>query len=205
LTERLSAKQLELWRKIERLVFAVDAEGRFLHPTLHALWKRMEASGHTIYLQISENALSSNAGLFRLEKFDPTGQHHIAVIELRPRVIDQAIVGPDVQRPDGLIPFEGLVKEERYAEVLGHELAHAADTLLDLELARQVEELIEQTNEMLLSPRRRPDVTFFVRAEIDQRIKNRDCLLQRLESYAETMEIRVWRELRATQRARNRP
>jgi hypothetical protein len=73
LTERLSAKQLELWRKIERLVFAVDAEGRFLHPVLHALWKRVETSGHTIYLQISESALSSSAGVFRLEKFDPTG------------------------------------------------------------------------------------------------------------------------------------
>ena len=180
----------------------MDAEGRFLHPVLHNLWECVEASGHTIYLEISENTLSSSAGRFRLEKFDPTGQHHIAVIELRPRAIDQAIVGPYAQRPDGLIPFEGLVKEERYAEVLGHELAHAADVLLNQELARQVEELIEQTNEILLSPRRRRDVTFFVRAEMDQRINNRDCLLQRLESYAETMEAQVWRELSVTQRAR---
>ena len=205
LTERLSAKQLELWRKIERIVLAVDAEGRFLHPVLHALWECVEASGHTIYLQISENAVSSSAGVFRLEKFDPTGQRHIAVIELRPRAIDQAVIGPYARRPDGLIPFEGLVREERYAEVLGHELAHAADTLLDLELARQVEELIEQTNELLLSPRRRRDITFFAGAEMDQRIKNRDCLLQRLESYAETMETQVWRELRASQRARKAP
>jgi hypothetical protein len=146
-----------------------------------------------------------NVVCFDLEKFDPTGQHHIAVIELRLRAIDQAIVGPDVQCPDGLIPFEGLVKEERYAEVLGHELAHAADVLLNRELARQVEELIEQTNEMLLSPRRRRDVTFFAGAEMDQRIEKRRRLLQRLESYAVAMEARVWRELRATQRARNGP
>lgn len=205
LTERLSAKQIEIWRKIERMVFAADAEGRFLHPVLHALWECVEASGHTVHLQMSEIAASSNAGVFRLEKFDPTGQHHIAVIELRPRVIDLAIIGPDVQRPDGLVPFEGLVREERYAEVLGHELAHAADTLLDIELARQVEEFVEQTNELLLSPRRRHDLTFLARAEMNQRIKNRDSLLQRLESYAETMETHVWCELRASQRARKAP
>lgn len=202
LTERLSAKQIDLWRKIERIVLAADAEGRFLNPVLQDLWERVESSGHTIYFQISESALSSSAGVFRLEQFDPSGQHHIAVIELRPRVIDQATVGPDVQRPDGLIPFEGLVKEERYAEVLGHELAHAADVLLNLDLARQVEELIEQTNEMLLSTRRQGDVTSFAEAEMDQRIKNRDCLLQRLEAYAEMMEKQVWRELRTTQQVR---
>ena len=205
LTERLSAKQLETWRKIERIVFAVDTDGRFLHPVLPALWECVEASGHAVYLEISEDTVSSSAGVFRLEKFDPTGQHHLAIIKLRPRVIDQAIVGPEAQRPDGLIPFEGLVKEERYAEVLGHELAHAADTLLDPEMARQVEQFIEQTNELLLSPRRRRDVAFFARAEMDQRIKNRDSLLQRLESYAETMETQVWLELRASQRARKGP
>lgn len=115
------------------------------------------------------------AGLFRLEKYDPTGQHHIAVIELRPRVIDRTRVGSEVQRPDGLIPFEGLGKEERYAEVLGHELAHAADILLNPELARQVEEQVEQTNALLLASRRRRDITFFAGTEMNQRIEIRGC------------------------------
>jgi hypothetical protein len=88
--------------------------------------------------------------------------------------------------------------------VLGHEVAHAADILLNPELALQVEELIEQTNELLLIRRRRSGATFFIGAEMAQRIENRDSLLQRLETYAEIMETRVWRELRATQQARKR-
>jgi len=197
LTERLSPGQLELWRKIERIVFAVDVKRQVLHPVLHALWERVEMSGHTIYLEIRENLLSNIAGLCRLEKFDPTGQHHIAVIELNPRAIDRAYVSPDVRRSDGLIPFKGLGKVERYAEVLGHELAHAAEILLNQELARQFEELVEPINELLLSPRMRRNRTFLAGAEIKQRIEKRDSLLQRLETYAEIMETLVWRELRA--------
>jgi hypothetical protein len=160
LTERLSPKRLELWRKIERIVFAVDVERQILHPVLHALWELVEMSGHTIYIEIRENVLSNVAGLCRMERLDPTGQHHIAVIELNPRAIDRAYVGPDARRSDGLIPFEGLGKVEHYAEVLGHELAHAADILLNRELARQVEELVEPINELLLSSRRRRTAHF---------------------------------------------
>src|SRR5262249_8685604 len=143
LTDRLSTKQFERWRKIERIVFAADAEGRILHPILRALWEEVKASGHMIYLELSEtqDSFSGTAGVFRLERFDPTGQHHIAVIRLYLNTIDHAYVGPDAKRPDGLIPLEGLGREERYAEVLGHELAHAVDILSNLERARLVEEL----------------------------------------------------------------
>lgn len=34
-TDRLSRRQLRTWRKIERIVFARDAAGGPLHPTLH--------------------------------------------------------------------------------------------------------------------------------------------------------------------------
>ena len=34
-TDRLSCRQLRTWRNIERLVFARDAAGGPLHPTLH--------------------------------------------------------------------------------------------------------------------------------------------------------------------------
>ena len=129
----------------------------------------------------------------------------MAVIGLRPRVIDHAYVGPCTKRPDGLIPFEGLGKEERYAEVLGHELAHAADILLNPERARLVEELVVLTNELLLSPRRQRGASFLIGVELNQRIVDRDCLLQRLETYPEMMETQVWRELRTEQQARKKP
>jgi hypothetical protein len=201
LTDRLSAKQLERWRKIERIVLAVDAQGQILHPVLHALWKWAETSGHAIYIEIREpyNPISCAAGNFQIERLDPTGQHHIAVIRLNITTIDQAHIGPDVIRPDGLTPFEGLGKEERYAEVLGHELAHAEDILSNLERARLVEEYIEQTNELILSQLKAIVNGYPLGPEMKQRLLTRDCLLYGLETYAETVETLVWRELLAGQ------
>jgi hypothetical protein len=201
LTDRLSAKQLQRWRRIERIVFAVDAEGRFLHPVLHGLWKWVDTSGHAVYIEFREtsNPVSSAAGSFLIERFDPTGQCHIAVIRLNITTIDQAYIGPDVRRPNGLIPFEGLGKEERYAEVLGHELAHAEDILSNRERARLVEEYIEQTNELILSQHRAIVNGYLLGEEMRQRLLTRDCLLHGLETYADGVEILVWRELLAGQ------
>lgn len=201
LTDRLSAKQLQRWRRIERIVFAVDAEERALHPVLHGLWKRVETSGHAVYIEIREtsNPVSSAAGNFLIECFDPTGQHHIAVIRLNITTIDQAYIGPDVRRTNGLIPFEGLGKEERYAEVLGHELAHAEDILSNRERARLVEEYIEQTNELILSHHEAIVKGYPLGEEMRQLLLTRDCLLHGLETYAEGVEILIWRELLAGQ------
>jgi len=198
LTDRLSAKQLARWRKIERIVLAVDAQGQILHPVLYALWKWADTSGHAIYIEIREpyNPLPNSAGTFQIESLDPTGEHHIAVIRLNLTTIDLAYVGPEVRRPDGLIPFAGLSKEERYAEVLGHELVHAQDILSDPERARLVEEFIEQTNDLILSRIKGP--------EMRQRLLTRYCLLHVLEKYAETVETPIWRELLAGQPLRNK-
>jgi hypothetical protein len=204
LTDRLSAKQLERWHKIERIVFAVNNEGQILHPVLHALWKWVNASGHAIYIEIPEaqNQGSCTAGSFRLERFDPTGRRHIAVIRLSLSNIDNAYIGPETARSDGLIPFVELGKEERYAEVLGHELAHAQEILLNPERTRQVEEYIEQTNNLM---RFRPwGSLYLLGAEMRQRIATRDFLIERLERYAEMVETLVWDELLAGQRARKR-
>jgi hypothetical protein len=201
LTDRLSAKQLERWRKIERIVFAVDAKGEILHPVLHALWKWADTSGHAIYIEFREsyNPIGSAAGSFQIERLDPTGQRHIALIRLNITIIDQAYIGPDVRRPDGLIPFEGLGKEERYAEVLGHELAHAEDVLPNRERARLVEEYVEQTNELILSHLKAVVNGNLLDTEMRQRLLTRDCLLHGLEGYAEAVETLVWRELLAGQ------
>jgi hypothetical protein len=204
LTDRLSAKQLERWHKIERIVFAVNTEGQILHSVLHALWKWVNASRHAIYIEIPEPQIqgSCTAGSFRLERFDPTGRRHIAVIRLNLNNIDNAYVGPETTRSDGLIPFEGLSREERYAEVLGHELAHAQEILLDPERTRLVEEYIEQTNDLIrFRPRARP-IQYFLGAEMRRRIFTRDFLIERLERYANMVETLVWRELLVGQRAK---
>jgi hypothetical protein len=193
---RLAPKDLERWRAIEELVFAEDGKHQPLHPTIRGMWEWLETSGHLVYVEIvrSTRAATCTAGNFSIEYFDPRGERHIGVIKLHLGNIDLAYVGPSAARENGFVPFEGLSKEERYVEVLGHELAHAVDILTTPEHARRVEMMVEKTNEMLLSgrPRRKGES---VTPELKTRLGERDRLLLVLEKRAETMETTVWREL----------
>jgi hypothetical protein len=200
---RLSAKELDLWREMERIVFAEGADGRPLHPTLRGLWEWVETSDHAVFIQIarSSRTTSTTAGSFAIERFDPKGEKHIAAIRLNLSSIDRAYVGPITARDNGFIPFEGLSKKERYVEVLGHELAHAVHILSDLERARKVEEMVEETNEILLSQRRNRRVNLLA-PEMNRRLSRRDALLKDLEEKAEEMEYVVWQELIASKGVR---
>jgi hypothetical protein len=200
---RLSAKELDLWREMERTVFAEGADRRPLHPTLRGLWEWVETSGHAVFIQIarSSRTTSTTAGSFAIERFDPKGEKHIAAIRLNLSSIDRAYVGPITARDNGFIPFQGLSKKERYVEVLGHELAHAVHILSNLERARKVEEMVEETNEILLSQRRNRRVNLLA-TEMNRRLSRRDALLKDLEEQAEDMEYAVWRELIASKGVR---
>jgi hypothetical protein len=127
ITDRLTDKDLRRWNAIKRIVFAEDSDGQPLHPTLRGLWEKLERSGHTIYIEMRGmgRAISNTAGAFHIERLDPEGVRHAAVIRLYPDTIDRAYVGPSAARAEGFIPFLELSQEERYAEVLGHEMAHA--------------------------------------------------------------------------------
>jgi hypothetical protein len=203
ITSRLSTKELDLWKEMERIVFAEGADRRPLHPTLRGLWERVETSGHAVFIQIacSSRTASTTAGSFAIERFDPKGEKHIAAIRLNLSSIDRAYVGPSASRDNGFIPFQGLSKKERYVEVLGHELAHAVHILSDLERARKVEEMVEETNEILLSQRPNRRVNLMA-PEMSRRLSRRDALLKDLEEQAEEMEYVVWRELIASQGVR---
>ena len=205
ITSRLSLKELERWKTIERIVFADDERRQPLHPTLRNLWEWIDASGHAVFVEIMRSTKTSTctAGSFVIERFDPKGEKHIAVIKLNLSSIDQAYVGSDSARDNGFVPFEGLSKEERYVEVLGHELAHAVHILTNLERAGKVEEMIEKTNEMLLSPRpSRKDTP--LSPEMKRRLSRRDALLKDLEKQAEEMEYVIWRELTASKPVREK-
>jgi hypothetical protein len=205
LTSRLSGKEMERWKKIERLVFAEGANHQPLHPTLRGMWEWIETSGHIVHVEIvrSTRLATCTAGNFSIEHFDPKGERHVGVIKLYLGNIDQAFVGESVARENGFIPFEGLEKYERYAEVLGHELAHAVDILTSPASASAVEVKVEKTNEMLLRaiPKRKGDT---VSPELKTRLTERDRLLQGLEKRAEHMEWIVWRELTASQLIREK-
>jgi hypothetical protein len=198
ITKRLSAKELERWKEIEQVVFAEDANLQPLHPTLRGLWEWIETSGHIVYVEIARTSIVSTctAGHFLIEQFDPSGESHIAVIKLNLTNINQAYVGPETRRFNGFIPFLGLDKDERYAEVLGHELAHAVHILTSLERTRQMEEIVQKTNQMLLSqhPRHKSGG---LAPELKRRLSKRDALLQKLEAQAEDMEKIIWIELTA--------
>jgi len=196
ITSRLSTKELDLWKEMERIIFAEGADRRPMHPTLRDLWEWVETSGHAVFIEItcSSRTSSSTAGSFAIERFDPKGEKHIAAIKLNLSTIDRAYVGPSSARDSGFIPFQGLSKKERYVEVLGHELAHAVHILSDPERARKVEDMVEKTNEILLAqrPNRKGNL---LAPEMNRRLSRRDALLKDLEEHAEEIEYVVWREL----------
>jgi hypothetical protein len=194
--DRLKGKDLRRWEAIKRIVFAEDIEGQPLHPTLRGLWELLERSGHVIYIEMRGmgHAISNTAGLFHIERLDPEGLRHVAVIRLYPQTIDRAYVGPTGDGPEGFIPFQGLSKEERYAEVLGHELAHAVDILNDPARARMVVELVQRTNELFLLHGRRRGYEN-IGPELMERIARRDAFLKELEEPAEAAEMLVWKEI----------
>src|ERR1051326_4823204 len=156
LTDRLSPNELRRWSAIERFVLDKDSSEQPLYPTLYDLWNWIESNGHAVYIELpaAKSGRNCTAGSFGIEQVDPEGKRHVAVIRLYLNTIDQAVVGPPAARDDGFIPLAGLNKEERYGEVLGHELAHAVYILSDLERAQKVENCVEQTNELFLSANR---------------------------------------------------
>ena len=105
------------------------------------------------------------------------------------------LISPLAARPNGFIPFDKLQKEERYLEVLGHELAHIKYVLASLLRAYLVNELIENTNDLLLEQTRVKSRIALAR-EMKARISQRDTLLQELEAQAQEVEEEVWQELR---------
>ncbi|NOT58732.1 MAG: hypothetical protein HOP19_00750 [Acidobacteria bacterium] len=204
-TERLSPKDQLRWNNIESLIFAQSPDGQWLHPTLINLWQWVETSGHVVYVEFSRsnNILTSTAGQFRIERLDPRGERHIGVISLNLSSIDAAYIGADAQRPLGFIPFDKLKQNERYAEVLGHEMAHAADILTSLDRVAKVEEFVQKTNELLMHHRSLKPTEKITR-DLMNRLDRRDELLKTLEAAADRAEAVVWRELVASKVIRER-
>ncbi len=194
ITMRLSPKEFEKWKAIEQVVFAESAKHQPLHPTLVGLWQWVETSGHAVYVEFShsDNVSTCTAGEFMIEQFDPLGEQHVAVIRLNLANINQAYIGLNTKRVDGLVPFLGLDREERYAEVLGHELAHAIHILTNLGRTRMVEEVIQQTNRMFLSQH---PWSKGLGVDLKRRLSKRDAFLRELEQQAEAMEKVIWKEL----------
>ncbi len=196
-TDRLSAEQRGRWQSIVRLVLAEDDLGRPLHPTLRAMWDEVGASSHEVYVELPEPNRSSRciAGLFRVESVRPDGRI-VALLRLHLETIDQATVADSPTH--GFRRFEGLAREARYLEVLGHELGHAVWTLQDPERARQSLALRTRPRELALA---------LLKAEpgdrevIESELSELGAQAEAQEIPARAAEARVWRELVAGQTA----
>jgi hypothetical protein len=196
-TDRLSAEQRERWQSIVGLVLANDDLGRPLYPTLRKMWDEVAASSHEVYVELPEPNRSSRciAGLFRVESVRP-GAHIVALVRLHLETIDRATVADSPTH--GFRRFEGLGREARYLEVLGHELGHAVWTLQDPERARQ---------SVALRTRPRELARALLKAEpgdrevIESELSELGAQAEAQELPARAAEAQVWRELLAGQTA----
>ena len=60
--DRLSPKQRRIWASISRIVLAADAAGNPMHPKLHDLWRSIDESGCTTYIEMPKATTVNKAG-----------------------------------------------------------------------------------------------------------------------------------------------
>ena len=195
LLDRLSPKQLKTWLAINTRIYAQGEDGRFLNPTLKALFETLQTSEHRIFVEFDDSREGSRyiAGTFGIEQLDSTGISHVAVIKLRLRNIDHALtpISSNVSGP--FIPFSGLMKLDCYTEVFAHEMAHAVDILFDQDRAAALDEILREPDVILEEQLRRSKGLSDPEAVLE--IQRRDAFLNELEKPAELTEAAVWREL----------
>jgi hypothetical protein len=201
-SDRLAGHALARWRSIVAIVMAEDASGRPLHPALRALWDAVDASGPAVFVELPEpkGRRAYIVGGFAITNVDPEGRAFEGVLVLNLPAIDRAASGPGAARKNGFVPFAGLGKKERYAEVLGHELAHAAWSFADAEKTRLTLTLpgeVAQASRFVLAAQREGDS-----GEGVERARELERLSREVEEPAEAAEAVVWAELLAGQRAR---
>ncbi len=194
LLDRLSEGNVRTWRAIEQVVAAPGLSGEPRSPTLRRLWEWARTSTHALHVEmVSRSRIpTGHVGIFHVERVDPAGLTHVAVIRLCPDNIERARVRP---APDAILTFvrfEGLTDVERYAEVLAHELAHAEYVLDNPErLARVV--AAQRAIDAFLSGSEpgveRPHLV------VAQRLPDSLAVLAATEAHAESVEAVVLREL----------
>lgn len=202
-TDRLTTRQLQTWRSIEQIVQAVDRTGRPLHPRLFSLWQWARTSGHSIYIEMldEKNPQTYHAGLLTVQASDGDNGSRIAVIQLWCSIIEKASVQKEVRRADGFIPFEGLGKLEHYAQVLGHDLAHAELQLKDSSYDGLCRELEKERAAFLSSRQQNPKGNAYDQSS-KERLSRILSLTEQIEKPAQTTEAEIWLELLGGQTVR---
>ena len=105
------------------MALATNPQGRPFYPTLHRLWIEVDSSPHLVHVELRRPSGSGAiAGRFRIERMEPDGRM-VATLTLDLRTIDRILPGGEGTQH---VPFGELGRAERRAQVLTHELAHAA-------------------------------------------------------------------------------
>ncbi len=192
---RLKNDELKKWKAIEKIALQKGKGEEALYPTLNNLWRWASSTEHTVVIEIfsSTEFQSNSAASLSIESYDPLGQSHTLSLKLFLNNIDNALISSQAARKNGFIAFQFLKKEERYAEVLGHELSHAKYILTSNLRTRLVKELVEATNEIILFNAHEAPGTNS--PFLQDRISQRDALLKELEAEAEANEEIIWKEL----------
>lgn len=190
-TDGLSGRQLKTWKAIVAVLEAAGPDGQPFHPTLHRLYRELDASPHAVRIVIpATKGSSAIAGRFRVESLGSDGRHEVS-ITLNLRTIDRVLTGsPDAQ----LVTFERLGRTERYAQVLGHEMAHAAWTLGDAENTRLVVDVQRRSLELA----RRAQTEGVAAEGFSEAVQENERLVRRLEEPALAAEAAITEELRAS-------
>ncbi len=202
LADRLTPRQLPIWREIETVVLARDSSGFPIHPMLYSLWQQLEISGYLVAIEFPEpkGVSSCSGGQFVVEKTSSGETPGIGVIRLFLQDIDRASTAEVARRSDGFLPFQYLSSRPlRYAEVLGHEMAHALQILSREDPLRLTGDLKQEAERLLHDICRHKGTAFH--EEIRSRAKKVELMREAIEKPAREAEAAVWRELAATQRA----
>ncbi len=147
-------------------------------------------SCRTVYVELPESKGGREyvAGRFAVTTVDPDGKAHEAVVVQNLAVIDRVSTSSAAARANGFIPLQDLGKRQRYAEVLGHELAHAEWTFADPDRARLARPFSGGMAELVGESRRNG-------SEVER-------ISRQVEEHAEAAEKVIWAELAAGERAR---
>lgn len=199
--DQLSRVQRRLWHRIVEILVARGRGDRILHPTLHHLWDAVNATGHTLWIEMP-GPMACYTSQFEVTRVDPDGRAHHAAVRLNIRAIDAASVGREAARADGFIPFKGLDKIGRYAEAMGVELARALWHLAENDRARLAVALDGRAQ-------RRAKALAAAglggRKDVQQLLGEPARQAAALEQALQATEVEIWTELRKSRKRRRDP
>jgi hypothetical protein len=195
-TDRLSPQQVRVWNSIREIVFARDGANRSRHPKLQELWQSAEARADLIFVELGKCAkdATSKAGEMVLDRGDRGGGQHILCVRLFLSTINRASA---VRRPprgvEQFEPFAGLGRKARYAEVLGHELAHVERVLTDPNYLRLYTELDRELSSYGSGRNIRKGQ--YLDQDEQKQLVRIDILVDEIERPVLAAEAEIWREL----------